>query len=124
MCDQQSLRQACTYVQSDQSFCKSFEYSMSVTLLTEHNLDFLSLKGCCIGSSESTLVKMPHCWKTHVTTHFASSVQQILVLFHAIFEYDMNKAIFLISLNLINAFNSYRALNILQDFLDNNCCRH
>ena len=24
------------------------------------------LKGGCIGSSESTLVKMPHCWKSHV----------------------------------------------------------
>ena len=24
------------------------------------------LKGGCTGSSESTLVKMPHCWKSHV----------------------------------------------------------
>ena len=38
---------------------------MSVKLLTEHNLEFLSLKGGCTGSSESTLVKMPHCWKSH-----------------------------------------------------------
>ena len=36
---------------------------MSVKLLTEHHLEFLSLKGGCTGSSESTLVKMPHCWK-------------------------------------------------------------
>ena len=42
---------------------------MSVRLLTEHNLEFLSLKGGCTGSSESTLVKMPHCWKSHVTAH-------------------------------------------------------
>ena len=96
MCDQQRLRPARAYAQSDQSLCKSFEYSMSVTLLTEHNLEFLSLKGCCKGLSESTLVKVPHCWKAHVTTHFASSVQQIIVLFCAIFENDMNKAIFLI----------------------------
>ena len=34
---------------------------MSVELLTEHHLEFLSLKGGCTGSSESTLVKMPHC---------------------------------------------------------------
>ena len=27
--------------------------------------DFLSLKGCCTGSSESTFVKMPHCWRSH-----------------------------------------------------------
>ena len=30
---------------------------MTVKLLTEHHLEFLSLKGCCKGSSESTLVK-------------------------------------------------------------------
>ena len=35
-------------------------YSMSVKLLTEHNLEFLSLKECCTGSSESTLVRMSH----------------------------------------------------------------
>ena len=31
---------------------------MIVKLLTEHNLEFLSLTGGCRGSSESTLVKM------------------------------------------------------------------
>ena len=31
---------------------------MIVKLLTEHHLEFLSLKGGCTGSSESTLVKM------------------------------------------------------------------
>ena len=31
---------------------------MIVKLLTEHQLEFLSLKGGCRGSSESTLVKM------------------------------------------------------------------
>ena len=38
---------------------------MIVKLLTEHHLEFLSLKGGCRGSSESTHVKMPHCWKSH-----------------------------------------------------------
>ena len=42
---------------------------MIVKLLTEHHLEFLSLKGGCRGSSESTYVKMPHCWKSHVTAH-------------------------------------------------------
>ena len=42
---------------------------LSVKLLTEHHLEFLSLKGGYTGSSESTLVKMPHCWKSHVTAH-------------------------------------------------------
>ena len=69
MCDQQSLRSACAYAQYDQSLCLSLEYSMIVKLLTEQHLQFLSLKGGCTGSSESTLVKMPHCWKLHVTAH-------------------------------------------------------
>ena len=43
---------------------------MSVKLLTEHHLEFLSLKGGCTGSSESTThVKIPHCWKSHVMAH-------------------------------------------------------
>ena len=40
---------------------------MIVKLQTEHHLEFLSLKGGCRGSSKSTLVKMPHYWKSHVT---------------------------------------------------------
>ena len=40
---------------------------MIVKLLTEHHLEFLSLKGGCRGSSESTLVKMSNCWKSHAT---------------------------------------------------------
>ena len=42
---------------------------MNVKLLTEQHLDFLSLKVDCTGSNESTLVEMPHCWKSHVTAH-------------------------------------------------------
>ena len=42
---------------------------MTVKLLTEQHLEFLGLKGGCTGSSESTLVKMPHCWKSHDTAH-------------------------------------------------------
>ena len=38
---------------------------MIVKLLTERHLEFLSLKGGCTGSSESTLVKMSNCWKSH-----------------------------------------------------------
>ena len=68
MWDQQSLRSACAYAQSDQSLCLSLEYSMTVKLLTDKNLEFLSLKGGCTGSSESTLVKMSNCWKSHDTT--------------------------------------------------------
>ena len=39
---------------------------MNFKLLTEKRLEFLSLTGGCTGSSESTLVKMPHCCKSHV----------------------------------------------------------
>ena len=42
---------------------------MSVKLLTEHHLEFLRLTGGCTGSSESALVKIPHCWKSRVTAH-------------------------------------------------------
>ena len=69
MCDQQRLRSACAYAQPDQSLCYSLEYSISVKLPTELNLEFLSLKGGCAGSSEYTLVKISHCWKFCVTAH-------------------------------------------------------
>ena len=45
---------------------------MIVKLLTEHHLEFLSLKGGCRGSSESTHVKIPYCWKSHALAHFIS----------------------------------------------------
>ena len=44
-CYQQILRSACAYAQSNQSLCKSLEYSLTVKILTEHNLEFLSLNG-------------------------------------------------------------------------------
>ena len=52
-----------------QSFCWSLVYSMIVKLLAEHHLEFLSLIGGCTGSYETTLVKMPHCWKSHVAAY-------------------------------------------------------
>ena len=42
---------------------------MIVKLLTEHHVEFLSLTGGCRGSSESTLVKMSNCWKSHAAAH-------------------------------------------------------
>ena len=45
---------------------------MNLRLLAEHHLEFLSLKGGCTGLSESTLVKIPHCWKSHATAHIYS----------------------------------------------------
>ena len=69
MCDQQSLRSAFAYAQFGQNLCQSLEYFMSVKLLTEHQLEFLNLKGGCRGSSESTLVKMSNCWKSHAAAY-------------------------------------------------------
>ena len=54
---------------------------MSVKLLTEHHLEFLSLKGGCTGWSESTLVKMPHCWKSLVTAHLFVFISDIVSKF-------------------------------------------
>ena len=59
-----------------QSLYQSLEYSMSVKLLTEHHLELLSLKGGWIGLYESTLVKMPCCWKSHVTAHFGVNMRK------------------------------------------------
>ena len=40
---------------------------MTVKLLAEHDLELLDLTGDCTGWSESTLVKLSHCWKSRVT---------------------------------------------------------
>ena len=40
--------------------------TMTVKLLTEHHFVFLSFKRVCTCSSESILVKIPRCWKSHV----------------------------------------------------------
>ena len=45
---------------------------MVVKLLAEHNLEFLSLKAGCRGSSKSTLVKMSNCWKSHAAAQLYS----------------------------------------------------
>ena len=47
---------------------------MTIKLLAEHYLEFLILKGGCTGSFESTLVKMPHCWKSHVTAQIKNEI--------------------------------------------------
>ena len=66
---------------------------MSVKLLTEHSLEFLSLKGGCRGSSESTLVKMPHCWKSHATLIYWSyaTISGFLAVW-PIYSYNSNQS--------------------------------
>ena len=54
---------------------------MIVKLLTEYHLEFLSLKDGCRGSSESTLIKMSHCWKSHDVAHIFSLVSVTIYLY-------------------------------------------
>ena len=60
---------------------------MTVKVLTEHNLEFLSLKGDYTGSSESNHVKMPHCWKSHVMAHFLI----LYLLVDSLYQIDIEK---------------------------------
>ena len=89
MRDQQRLRPACAYTQTDQSLCLSLEISRSAKLLTEYRLEFLSLKGGCTGSYESTLVKIPHCWKPHVAAHILVQVLESIISHFSEIEDDM-----------------------------------
>ena len=60
---------------------------MIVELLTDHHLEFLSLKGGCRGSSESTHVKMPNSLKFHVAAQMTPSRGRQLFYPHlAVFE--------------------------------------
>ena len=54
---------------------------MTIKLLTEHNFEFLRLKAGCRGSSESTHVKMPHCWKSHALAHMMFSKGEVRIEF-------------------------------------------
>ena len=126
MCDQQSLRSAWAYAQSDQSLCLSLEYSMTLRLLIEHHLEFLSLKGGCTCSCESTFVKIPHCWKSHVTAQVllkdvrAVVNSRLLVWWHQLqyYTYTTRKPTWLLRLlNLL--FNCVLGVGII--FRDLKC---
>ena len=45
---------------------------MSIKLQTERRLEFLSFKGGYTGPSESTLIKMPYCWKSHAAAQIVN----------------------------------------------------
>ena len=49
---------------------------MTVKLLTEHHLAFLSLNGDCTGWYKSTLAKMLHCWKSHVAAYLTVEIHR------------------------------------------------
>ena len=83
---------------------------MSVKLLTEHHLEFLSVEGGCTGSSESlTLVKMPHCWKSHAVAHlFSWSIKKTSNLHTPSFP----------DLNIVKMFSLFFSLNNQTDGLE------
>ena len=57
---------------------------MIVKLQTEHHLEFQSLKGGCTGPSESTHVKLPHCWKSHVTAYICMHGGHVIPLLDSV----------------------------------------
>ena len=88
MCDQQRLRPACAYAQTDQSLCMSLEYSMIIKLLTEHHFEFLPLKGTAqarlslhlskchiVGNHMSRLIKSQFRRLLYLSSHFKYSVR-------------------------------------------------
>ena len=92
---------------------------MNIKLLTEYYLEFLSLKGGCIGSSESTFVKMPHCWKSHVTAHFDQIVPKSISIFD--FRYGVCLKIlfcdeFIFSLLTLNLCQSQPGPEVIKTF--------
>ena len=50
---------------------------MTIKLLIGHHLEFLSLLGGCTGSTVSMHVKMPHCWKSHVTAQLMADYTKL-----------------------------------------------
>ena len=79
---------------------------MNIKLLVEHNLEFLSLKGGCTGSSESTHVKMPHCLKSCVMIHIiddhvhGSNLNKVLVLDFCLFVHQASTECFVETIQL------------------------
>ena len=75
---------------------------MTVKLLVEQHLEFLSLKGGCTGLSEAMLVKMPHCWKLHVAAHmYLSHMRKTSFIVSS----EVRNIIFGVSLHLLSYFD-------------------
>ena len=72
MCNQQSLIYACTL----RSLIRAFVSPLHILWVVSYwdHLDFLSIKAGYTGSSESTLVKLPHCWKSNVAVHIFTRI--------------------------------------------------
>ena len=92
---------------------------MTIKLLTEHHLEFLSLKRDCTGSSESTLLKGPHCWKSRVTAQFCIQTSKpgmvCTYLYSHVFSFffpsHLGLSLFFDSLLVWEQLNSYTRLS-------------
>ena len=93
---------------------------MIVKLLTEHHLEFLSLKGGCRGWSESTVGKMSNCWKFHARLKYFTSFKQDKALFVlmlcAVSQSKDIHLVFFISCNKYH-YSSYYVSNYYHDVL-------
>ena len=61
------------------TFASRLNILLNVKILTKHHLESLSLKGGYTGSSESTLVKMPYCWKSHTVAELYWTIQNTCI---------------------------------------------
>ena len=66
---------------------------MNVKLLTKHHLEFFSLKGAWSGSSKSALVKISHCWPSHVVTNIVTLVKVYLGFCCALVQNNLEQLI-------------------------------
>ena len=78
MCNKQYLRSACAHAQFDQNLYESLEHFTTVTLLNEHHLEFLSLKG---GAQAGLSLHLSKCHivgnHSHVMAHIGYKVHMI-----------------------------------------------
>ena len=90
-------------------------------IMTEHHLEFLSLKGGYTGLSESIHVKMPHCWKSRVAAHICptSEVYQVLgtVVFVVIYLQHQHSG--MVGCPKFTPYDVNRALKTLQEMHNN-----
>ena len=92
---------------------------MSAKLLTEHHLRFLSLKGGCTGWSESTLVKMPNCWKSHAAAQLSTDIVYTKIYDKLddcqfpICDCDVTNNLFIIEFIILNSYDLLEHLAML-----------
>ena len=60
---------------------------MTLKLLNEQHLEFLSLTGGCTGSYEYFHVKMPHCWQSHVVAQLCEQLYKYFQISFIVVSY-------------------------------------